>query len=163
VRFDPPAGWWFTAQDQGADDLLDSDADTVTGMTALLAPPFGSQDEVRWSAGLQELGFCTPPDEPVYVYAVTLTADGNAYPVLHFQDPNQPGDVTGYDVYRSSDPGLPPGLWTAMAVDATDMDPSEPNRQWIDTSGDVSPTGSWYYQVAAYNHRCPAATAEGPW
>ena len=27
---------------------------------------------------------------------------------------------------------------------------------------DVSPTGTWYFQVTAYNNRFPAQTAEGP-
>ena len=32
--------------------------------------------------------------------------------------------------------------------------------QWVDNSGD---SGTWYYQVAAYNHHCPPESAEGPW
>ena len=39
------------------------------------------------------------------------------------------------------------------------MDEATPNKQWVDTSGDVPPSGIWYYLVAAYNNRCPA---EGP-
>jgi hypothetical protein len=163
VRFQAPAGWAFTFPDQGVDDLLDSDADTVTGLTALIAPPFGSLDEESWSAGLWQVGFCTPPDETVYIYNVTLTTDGNAYTVLHFQDPNQLGAVTGYNVYRSSDAGLPHDQWPLMADDVIDMDEAEPNKQWVDTSGDVSPSGVWYYQVAPYNQECPEQTAEGPW
>jgi len=41
-------------------------------------------------------------------------------------------------------------------------DEATPNKQWVDTSGDVSPSGIWYFQVTAYNNRCPAQTAEGP-
>jgi hypothetical protein len=163
VRFQAPVGWAFTFPDQGVDDLLDSDADTVTGETALLAPPFDSLDEERWSAGLWQVGFCTPPDETVYIYNVTLTTDGNAYPVLHFQDPNQLGAVTGYNVYRSPDAGLPHDQWPLMADNVIDMDESEPNKQWVDTSGDVSPSGVWYFQVAPYNQECPEQTAVGPW
>jgi hypothetical protein len=163
VQFEVPTGWTFTLPDQGVDDYLDSDADTVSGETALMAPPFDSTDEERWSAGLRRVGICSPPDEPVYIYNVSLTAGSNAYTVLHFQDPNQLGAVTGYDVYRSSDAGLPHEQWPLVAYDAPDMDEFEPNRQWIDTSGDVSPSGVWYYQIAPYNHVCPAQTAEGPW
>jgi hypothetical protein len=163
VRFQAPAGWAFTLPDQGLDDFLDSDADTVTGETVLLAPPFDSLDEERWSAGLWQVGICAPPDETVYIYNVTLTTDGNAYPVLHFQDPNQMSAVTGYNVYRSSDAGLPHEQWSMMADNVIDMDESEPNKQWVDTSGDVSPSGLWYYQVAPYNHECPEGMAEGPW
>jgi hypothetical protein len=43
------------------------------------------------------------------------------------------------------------------------MDESEPNKQWVDTSGDVSPSGVWYFQVAPYNQECPEQTAVGPW
>jgi hypothetical protein len=39
------------------------------------------------------------------------------------------------------------------------MDQGTPNKQWVDSSGDVSPSGIWYYQVTAVNTRCPA---EGP-
>jgi hypothetical protein len=163
VRFQAPVGWAFTVPDQGVDDLLDSDADTVTGETVLIAPPFDSLDEERWSAGLGQVGICTPPDETIYIYNVTLTTDGNAYTVLHFQDPNQLSAVTGYNVHRSSDAGLPHEQWLLMADDVIDMDESEPNKQWVDTSGDVSPSGLWYFQVAPYNHACPEETAEGPW
>jgi hypothetical protein len=163
VQFEAPVGWAFTVPDQGVDDLLDSDADTVSGMTTLIAPPFDSLDEERWSAGLGRVGICRPPDETVYIYNVTLTTDGNDYPVLHFQDPNQRSAVTGYNVYRASDAGLPHAQWPLMADDVIDMDEAEPNKQWVDTSGDVSPSGLWYYQVATYNHDCPEETAEGPW
>jgi hypothetical protein len=163
IRFEAPEGWIFTSPDEGVDDLLDSDADTVTGETALITPPFDVLDEERWSAGVQRLGICWPPDETVYIYNVTLTTDGNDYPVLHFQDPNQLSAVTGYNVYRSSDAGLPHAQWSLKADDVIDMDESEPNKQWVDTSGDVSPSGIWYFQVAPYNHECPEQTAEGPW
>jgi hypothetical protein len=54
---------------------------------------------------------------------------------------------------------LSPGSWTLIGSDVIDMDEATPNKQWVDRSGDVSPTGVWYYKVAAYNHHCPA---EGP-
>lgn len=34
-----------------------------------------------------------------------------------------------------------------IASDIIDMDEATPNKQWVDTSGDVSPTGIWYYQT----------------
>ena len=111
--------------------------------------------QVRWDAGV--VRHCVVPDETLYIYTMTLTPED--YPVIHFQDPNQPAHVTGYNVYRSDDPGVPPGQWRQVASDVVDMDEAEPNKQWVDDSGDQSPTGSWYYDVAAYNHRCPA---EGP-
>ena len=48
---------------------------------------------------------------------------------------------------------------TAPEWFAVDMDEATPNKQWVDTSGDIPPSGIWYYQITAYNHRCPA---EGP-
>jgi hypothetical protein len=161
VHFEAPSGWAFTVQDRGSDDLLDSDASTVTGETALITSPFDRDDERRWSAGLRRVGPCTPPDEPVFVYKVLVNGDG--YAVLHFQDPNQPEDITGYNVYRTADPSIPREQWRMIADDIVDMDESQPNKQWVDTSGDTSPTGLWHYQVAAYNHFCTPDTAEGPW
>jgi hypothetical protein len=105
---------------------------------------------------------CTAPDEPIYLYVVTMSTDGNDYPILNFQDPNQPTQITGYNIYRSSDSVPPPSTWPLVASDVIDMDEATPNKQWVDTSGDVSPSSIWYFQVTAYNNRCPAQTAEGP-
>jgi hypothetical protein len=46
-----------------------------------------------------------------------------------------------------------------VASDVIDMDAGTVNKQWTDTSGDVSPSGIWYYEVLAYNSACDA---EGP-
>ena len=105
---------------------------------------------------------CTSPDEPVYVSEMALSTDGNDYPILTFQDPNQPIQITGYNVYRSSDPATSPSTWPLVASDVIDMDEATPNKQWVDTSGDVSPSGVWYYQVTGYNSRCQGESAEGP-
>jgi hypothetical protein len=88
-----------------------------------------------------------------------MTMDGNNYTILHFQDGNQLAQVTGYNVYRSSVASPPPASWPLVASDVIDMDEATPNKQWVDSSGDVSPTGIWYYHVTAYNSHCPA---EGP-
>ena len=97
-----------------------------------------------------------PPDEPIYLYNMRLSTDGNDYPILDFMDFNQPEQVTGYNVYRSSDAGLDPGLWPLVASNIIDGDESTPNKQWVDTSGDDPPGGIWYYDVAAYNSACDA-------
>ncbi|RMG45809.1 MAG: hypothetical protein D6718_06560, partial [Acidobacteria bacterium] len=157
VRFVRPYGYGFTLQDQGGDDTLDSDADTVTGETVLIGPPYGSFDADGWSAGLRKEGPCYPPDEAVYIASVRQDANDNT--VLDIQDPNQPRAVTGYNIYRSSDAGLDPSQWPLIATDVVDEDAGTPNVQWTDTTGDVSPTGVWYYQATAYNHDCDA---EGP-
>ena len=101
---------------------------------------------------------CYAPDEPVWLYQVTLSVPDN-HPILHFQDPNQPGDVTGYHVRRSDDPAPAKESWPLVATNVVDMDESTPNLQWTDSSGDVPPSGTWYYQVTAYNGGCGA---EGP-
>jgi len=155
LRFVPPSGYFLTAKDQGADDALDSDADPLTQRTPAVVLVSG-QDPIRWDAGL--IG-CLPPDEPLFMYLVTLTTDGNNFPILHSQDANQPNQVTGYNVYRSSDASLPLSNWPLVASDVIDMDEATPNKQWVDTSGDVSPTGIWYYNLTAYNSVCGA---EGP-
>jgi hypothetical protein len=44
-------------------------------------------------------------------------------------------------------------------VDVPDEDPVEPDIQWTDTTGDVSPSGVWLYDVAPYTSTCGV---EGP-
>jgi hypothetical protein len=101
---------------------------------------------------------CIVPDEPVWIYQVTLSVP-DGYPILHFQDPNQPGERTGYHIRRNDDPVPPKSTWPLVASNIVDMDAGTPNIQWTDTSGDVPPSGTWYYQVTAYNGIC---AAEGP-
>jgi hypothetical protein len=105
---------------------------------------------------------CTPPDQAIQIYAMHKSTDGNFRPILDFQDPNQPTQVSGYNVYRSSTPAPAPSTWPRVAFDVVDMDAVTPNNQWVDTSGDLPPAGIWYFQVTAYDNRCPAQTAEGP-
>ncbi len=159
LRFVPPTDYVLTLPDQGGDDTLDSDADPTTWET-LLFTLGGGPDPTRWDAGM--IQSCIPPDEPIFISGMRLTTDGNDYPILDFQDPNQPSQITGYDVFRSSDASLDPATWPKVASDVIDMDEATPNKQWVDTSGDVSPTGIWFYQVTAFNGRCPAGTGEGP-
>ena len=71
----------------------------------------------------------------------------------------QPAAVTGYNIYRSEDPAVPSGSWPLVASNIVDMDEGTPNWQWIDASGDVSPSGIWYYEVYAYSAACGV---EGP-
>jgi hypothetical protein len=160
IRFVPPSAYALTLRDQGGDDTLDSDADPVTFETPLFALA-ALTDETGWDAGL--IPYCAPPDEPIFLYVVTLSTDGNDYPILHFMDANQPSQITGYHIYRSSDPALLEDPASLFATDVIDMDEATPNKQWVDSSGDIPPADIWYYGVTAYNHRCPAGTAEGPW
>jgi len=67
--------------------------------------------------------------------------------------------VTGYNVYRSSNPAPPPGTWPRVASDIVDGDAGTPDIQWADTSGDPPPGEVWYYNVTAWNSSC---NAEGP-
>jgi hypothetical protein len=161
LRFFPPPGYVLSPLDQGGDDKLDSDADPATGNTPVFTLG-GFDSHTRWDAGVITSAPCTAPDEPIYLYVVTMSTDGNDYPILNFQDANQPTQITGYNVYRSSDSVPPPSTWPLVASDVIDMDEATPNKQWVDISGDVSPSGIWYFQVTAYNNRCPAQTAEGP-
>jgi hypothetical protein len=96
---------------------------------------------------------CVVPDEELYITTVIL--DDNGKPVIHYQDPNQPDDVTGYNTYRAA---APTGPWTLLGSNVVDMDEVTPNIQYVDQTGDVG--GPWYYQVAAWNDACGA---EGPW
>jgi hypothetical protein len=157
LRFIPSSGYQLAPRDQGSDDEADSDADPATGYTDVFNI-FGTTDDTRWDAGMVPAFPCSPPDELLYIYEVGTTPQG--YPILNWYDWNQPEQVTGYNVYRSSDPGLPHDQWDLIASDIVDGDDATPNNQWIDQSDDPGPL---YYQVAAYNHHCPAETAEGPW
>ena len=100
---------------------------------------------------------CVAPSEAVYLDHVWV--NGNLHAVFSIQDPNDSTQVTGYNVYRSDDPAPPPASWPLVASDVVDMDEAAPNKQWVDTSGDPSPSGIWYYHVTAYHSGCPA---EGP-
>jgi len=111
-----------------------------------------------YETDLRRLPACVEPDEPVWIYEVTLS-DPEEYPILHFQDPNQEDQRTGYHIRRSDDPELPKDTWPLVATNVVDMDEGTANIQWTDTSGDVPGSGTWYYQVTAYNSNCPA---EGP-
>lgn len=53
LEFMPPAGFEFTLQDQGGDDLLDSDVNPSTGQTAIIT---GGVTGVGFDAGLVEEG-----------------------------------------------------------------------------------------------------------
>ena len=120
---------WFTISDNGR---FQTD---VVGTSQPIPPP------------------CTTPDEPIYISDMTI--DGNGKPVIHYQDPNQPADVTGYNVYRA---GTPQGPWGVLGSNVVDMDAGTPNHQFVDQTGDLG--GPWFYQVAAYNGACDV---EGPW
>ena len=158
VRFIPPPGYVLSPMDQGGDDSIDSDADPATGDSPIISP--GVQlGPYEWDAGMVTTVPCFAPDEPIYVYGVRLSTDGNEFPILDFMDFNQPDQVTGYHVYRSSETELPAETWPLVATDIVDGDQATPNNQWVDTSGDVSPSDVWYYQITAFNNRCPA---EGP-
>lgn len=53
VEFVAPEGYVFTAQNQGTDDAIDSDADPVTGRT-MCTTLEGGETDVTWDAGLYE-------------------------------------------------------------------------------------------------------------
>jgi hypothetical protein len=54
VEFIAPAGYAFTLQDQGANEEVDSDADTLTGRTVCFTLAAGAQEK-RYDAGLYQV------------------------------------------------------------------------------------------------------------
>ena len=83
LEFTPPIGMALTLQDQGADDSLDSDADSATGLTAVTVLTAGEHDPT-WDAGL-----LIPPVDPLLAAlgdTVWLDADGDG-----LQDPGELG------------------------------------------------------------------------
>ncbi len=154
----PSVNYSFSQPNQGSDDTLDSDVNTTTGQTPVFTLVNGV-DPSSWDAGMVYGISCEAPDEPVWIYLVTLS-DPDDYPILNFQDPNQPTQRTGYNVRRSDDPSVvPKSSWPVVCSNCVDMDAATPNYQWTDTSGDIPGSGVWYYLVTAYNAYCPA---EGP-
>lgn len=151
-----PAGFTFTLQNEGSDDAVDSDVDRISGTAGPIDVTDGCSIE-HWDAGLI-LG-CNAPDEPLYLYLVTKDLQNN--PILHFSDPNQPSDITGYNIYRSNDSSIEPVTdWPKVADNVVDQDEGSPNIQWVDISGDDPGEGKiWFYQVKPYNAICDA---EGP-
>lgn len=77
LEFRPPAGMTITTQDAVADDLVDSDADPVTGRTAVFTWS-GTAEDIRWDTGMR-----TPP---VLGDLVWHDADGNG-----IQNAGEPG------------------------------------------------------------------------
>ncbi|HQO21285.1 MAG TPA: FG-GAP-like repeat-containing protein [Acidobacteriota bacterium] len=112
------------------------------------------ETDIRRKAGSTT---CVVPDEPCWIYLVTT--DGTNH-TINFQDPNQQNQRTGWNVRRSDDPSVTPkSSWPLVATNIVDMDQITGNYQWTDSSGDVPPSGTWYYLVTTYNDNCPA---EGP-
>ena len=88
------------------------------------------------------------------------TAPGALNVILDFTDPNPPGQVLGYNVYRAGQPQPPPAPWTLVANEVSDGDLVTANIQWTDLTGDIPALGGvFYYTVAASNHFCGT---EGP-
>jgi SdrD B-like protein/FG-GAP repeat protein/VCBS repeat protein len=155
LQFPLPGGAALTLQNQG-DDTLDSDPDPTTGLTALIGPAYTYLDDRRWSAGLA----CGGAPTLAVVITGTRPVPGTANLILDISDPNPFSHVTGYNVYRASQVQLPPSQWTLLGANVTDNDPSTPNIQWTDTTGDTPALGTvFYYQAAAFNQLCGA---EGP-
>jgi len=147
----------MTTQDQGADDTFDSDPDPITGQTGLIGPSFTMADDGRWSAGLVGVGGFSPPDQPVFITGARPGDPGYAETVLDIADPNAAGSVTSYNIYRSTDPSLPPGAWS-LIDEADDVDQVTPGVQ-VSVYGLPAVGTGYFYQVTAYNSTC---IIEGP-
>ncbi len=113
--------------------------------------PWASQEETDLVQS------CILPQAALFVFGASKDALGQ--PTLHFEDPNPPERVTGYNVYRSSNASLPPESWTLVGSNVQDAAPAVPGVQWTDLTPGGSPTGIWFYAVFAYNTNCGA---EGP-
>ena len=83
----------------------------------------------------------------VYIHGAGLSDDDRV--ILDFQSGTIP-----YRVYRSSDAALDRSLWPIVDSNVVDMDPVEPDLQWVEPSNDVSPIGIWYYQIVPDDANC---------
>jgi len=100
VKFVLPGGWYFSPQDQGADNAKDSDADVTTGVTACINLSEGETD-LTWDAGVYR---CASIGDFVWN---DVNKDG-------IQDPGEPG-LAGLHVYLYKC-----GLTTALDITTTD-------------------------------------------
>ncbi|MFN4111878.1 MAG: SdrD B-like domain-containing protein, partial [Ignavibacteria bacterium] len=57
LRFVLPQGYVFTTKDVGTNDLIDSDVDTITGMSVCFTvePPNCDSNSIKWDAGIYKL------------------------------------------------------------------------------------------------------------
>jgi hypothetical protein len=101
---------------------------------------------------------CAVPTLAVFIDSARLSTDGNAYTILDFSDPNQLAEVTGYNVYRSSDASVPFASWPRIGSNVGDGE-VDPGLQYVDQTNDASPTGLWCYDIVAYTSLC---SVEGP-
>ena len=104
---------------------------------------------------------CLAPTMHVEITNITVEDDGSGAlsTVLHISDPNPAERVSGYNIYRSPTPSAPPNLWWLLAHDAQDQNAATTTIDWGDASGDLSPSGVFYYLAAAINGPCDS---EGP-
>jgi len=93
------------------------------------------------------------------VTAVTAAPPGIGGTLLHLDDPNPAERVSGYNVYRSSNPALPRSSWSLLAVDAVD-EQAAPLIQVSDATGSPPARKVWFYLATGYNGAC---ATEGPW
>jgi len=156
LSFFVPLDQVLTSADQGGDDTLDSDADPLSFQTPL-AVFTGDIDQTRWDAGIYPA--CLVPDTPVVMTNIEITVP-DGYSRINFTDGNWLSRVTGYNVRRSTDASLPKPTWPLLALNVNDQDLATPGKQWTDTNGNPPVGVVWFYEVAAYNVRCPA---EGPY
>jgi len=99
---------------------------------------------------------CEPPTQALSMDFAEHT-DGVGT-TLTMTDLNAPGQVTGFNVYRSLDPARPLPEWSLQALDVP-PDPILPGIQWTDTSGNPPAGQAYFYRAVAYNSGCPL---EGP-
>jgi len=57
VQMVAPTGYSFTARDQGTNDAVDSDVDTITGQT-IVTTLISGENDLTWDAGLTTVGAC---------------------------------------------------------------------------------------------------------
>jgi hypothetical protein len=146
VQFVAPSGYVFTAQDQGGNDTLDSDANTTTGQTIVTTLVSGQSDPT-WDAGLyrpakigdcvyndangdgnQDPGeFCILTGATVSLYYASTGAMATSYVIVTGQaGMGNPGNylfeglsLGSYTVTVSSPPGYVPTGPTTMLLTVT--------------------------------------------
>jgi hypothetical protein len=97
VKVTPPAGYYFTTQDVGINDAIDSDSDTATGVMATTNLVAGETD-LTWDAGLVTTGI----DIEKFVNIVTpICSGGEGLTPGYWKQPHHFDDWTGFTPNQS--------------------------------------------------------------
>ncbi len=122
-----PDNYVFTLPNQGSNDLIDSDADTLTGATEPFEVIAGQEDNFSFDAGLNIV--CIPLDGGSFIgFEQTVCAGIPVDPLESIWEPGQGLAPVEYLWMSTTLPGIPfnPGTWEIIpGATEADYDPGQ--------------------------------------